>query len=109
MMRVLDYTLDQLKAEVLANRATLGYGYIDEKWAIMTSRFAEEEDDGKVKALRKLKPRGLGVGMARLERRLADLDMLGSKPKASEWFSRLVMYTNLQWEGIPAIYGLRES
>ena len=75
----------------------------------MISRFANEEDDGKVKALRRLKPRGLGVGMGRLERRLADLDMLGSKPKASEWFCRLVMYTDLQWEGIPQIYGLREA
>jgi hypothetical protein len=107
MMRVLDYTLDRLKIEVLAHGATLSYGYIDEKWAIMISRFADEEDDGKVKALRRLKPRGLGVGMARLKRRLADLDMLGSKPKASEWFSRLVMYTDARWNGIPEIHGLR--
>jgi hypothetical protein len=109
MMRVLDYTLDQLKDEVVAQGQALSYGYIDEKWAIMISRFAEEEDDGKVKALRRLKPRGLGVGMARLARRLADLDMLGSKPKASEWFRRLVMHTDAQWNDIPEIHGLREA
>ena len=86
-MRMLDYTLDQLKVELLANKGALAYGYIDEKWAIMISRFADEEDDGKVKALRKLK--------ARLERCLAELGMLGSKPEASEWVSRLVMCTNL--------------
>ena len=75
----------------------------------MTSRFGDEEDDGKVKALRRLKPRGLGVWMVRLKRRLADLDMLGSKPKASEWFYRLVMCTDAKWNDIPEIYSLREA
>jgi hypothetical protein len=48
MMCVLDLTIDQLKTEVLSNRAALGYGYNNEKWPIMVSRFADEEDDGKV-------------------------------------------------------------
>ena len=85
-MRVLGLSLAQLKTEVVAYLPTLCNGHIEKKWAIMISRFAVEGDDGKVAALRRLRPRGLVVGLLRLERRLAELDMLGTKPKASEWF-----------------------
>ena len=65
----------------------------------MNSGFAEEEDAQKLAALRRLGPRGLGVGFARLADRLADLEaLLGRAPKASEWFYRLVMYTQAKWE-----------
>ena len=91
-MRMLGLTLDQLKAKVVAYPLTLCNGHIENKWAIMMSRFDDEEEGGKVTALRSLRPRGLGVGLLRLERRLAG--MLGCKPKASECFQRLVMYTD---------------
>ena len=83
----LDYTLDQLKVELLANKGALAYSYIDNKWAIMISWFSnDEEDDGKVKTLRRLKHRGLGVWMARLECRLADLDILEVSLKRQNGF-----------------------
>ena len=83
----LDYTLDQLKVELLANKGALAYSYIDNKWAIMISWFSnDEEDDGKVETLRRLKHRGLGVWMARLECRLADLDILEVSLKRQNGF-----------------------
>ena len=66
----------------------------------MMDRFAEEEGDAKVSALRGLGLRGLGVGVGlnkRLNNRLDDLDGLGCAPKASEWFRKLVMYTDADW------------
>ena len=77
----------------------LGYGNIEEKWALMNSGFAEEEGGQKLAVLRRLGPRGLGVGLARLQDRLADLEgLLGRAPKASEWFRRLVYSTQAKWE-----------
>jgi hypothetical protein len=65
----------------------------------MNSGFAEEQGSQKLAALRRLGPRGLGVGLARLQDRLADLEvLLGRAPKASEWFSRLVYFTQAKWE-----------
>jgi hypothetical protein len=65
----------------------------------MNSGFAQEEGGQKLAALRSRGPRGLGVGLARLQDRLADLEaLLGRAPKASEWFYRLVMCTQAKWE-----------
>jgi mTERF domain-containing protein len=95
----LGYTDEEMRAAVIAHTTTLGYGLIEEKWALMMSRFTEEEGDQKLAALRSRGPRGLGVGLARLQDRLGDLEaLLGRAPKASEWFSRLVMYKPSKWE-----------
>ena len=95
----LGYTDEEKRAAVIAQAMVLGYGNIEQKWALMNSGFAEEEGDQKLAALRRLGPRGLGVGLARLQDRLADLEaLLGRAPKASEWFQRLVMYTQAKWE-----------
>ena len=69
----------------------------------MMNQFAEEEGDQKVAAFRRRGPRGLGVslhvyvGLGRLRGRLDDLDGLGCVPKASEWVSRVVLYTGERW------------
>jgi hypothetical protein len=95
----LGYTDEEMRAAVIAQPQALGYGNTEEKWALMNSGFAEEEGDQKLAALRRLGPRGLGVGLARLQDRLADLEaLLGRAPKASEWFSRLVKCTQASWE-----------
>jgi hypothetical protein len=95
----LGYTDEEMRAAVIAQPLALGYGNIEEKWALMNSGFAEEEDAQKLAALRSRGPRGLGVGLARLQDRLADLEvLLGQAPKASEWFQRLVMYKPSRWE-----------
>jgi mTERF domain-containing protein len=95
----LGYTDEELRAEVVALPHALSYGNIEEKWALMNSGFAEEEGGQKLAALRRLGPRGLGMGLARLQDRLADLQaLLGRAPKASEWFQRLVMYKPSRWE-----------
>jgi mTERF domain-containing protein len=95
----LGYTDEEMRAEVVALPHALSYGNIEEKWALMNSGFAEEEGGQKLAALRRLGPRGLGVGLARLQDRLADLGALfGRAPKASEWFSRLAMYKPSRWE-----------
>jgi hypothetical protein len=95
----LGWTDEEMRAAVIAHTTTLGYGLIEEKWALMNSGFAEEEGAQKLAALRRLGPRGLGVGLARLQDRLADLEaLLGRAPKASEWFQRLVKYKPSRWE-----------
>ena len=70
----------------------------------MLRRFAEKEGDAKINQLRRYGPPGLGVGLGRLRGRLDDLDGLGTDiscaPKASEWFSRIVMYTDKRWATI---------
>jgi hypothetical protein len=88
----------EFRNAVLVDVSALSAGYIEEKWALMMSEFAEEEGDRKLQALRSLGPRGLGVGLPRLQRRLADLkEALGSAPKASVWFKSLVKNTDAQW------------
>jgi mTERF domain-containing protein len=95
----LGYTDAEMRAAVIAQAMLLGHGNIEEKWALMNSGFAQEECGQKLAALRRLGPRGLGVGLARLQHRLGDLEaLLGRAPKASEWFQRLVMYTQAMWE-----------
>jgi hypothetical protein len=95
----LGYTDEEMRAAVIAQPQAFSYGNIEEKWALMNSGFAEEEGGQKLAALRRLGPRGLGVGLVRLQDRLADLEaLLGRAPKASEWFSRLVKYTQAKWE-----------
>jgi mTERF domain-containing protein len=99
----LGYTDEEMRAAVIAQAMLLGYGNIEEKWALMNSGFAEEEGGQKLAALRRLGPRGLGVGLARLAERLAELEaLLGRAPKASEWFQRLVMYKPSKWENVLA-------
>jgi hypothetical protein len=85
----MDMPDEELGAAVIAQSAVMSYGYIEEKWALMTSDFAEEEGNRKMQALRSLGPaRGFGAGLeTRLKPRLAALkEALGSAPKASEWF-----------------------
>jgi hypothetical protein len=95
----LGWTDEEMRAEVIVFPSLFSYGLIEEKWALMNSEFAEEEGDQKLAALRKLGLRGLGVGLARLQDRLADLEaLLGRAPKASVWFQRLVKCTPAQWE-----------
>jgi hypothetical protein len=95
----LGYTDEEMRAAVIAQPPALSYGLIEEKWALMNSGFAEDEGSQKLAALRRLGPRGLGVGLARLKDRLADVEaLLGRAPKASEWFNRLVMYKPSKWE-----------
>jgi hypothetical protein len=95
----LGWTDEEMRAEVVVDQRAFGVGHIEEKWALMNSGFAEEEGGQMLAALRRLGPRGLGVGFARLQDRLADLEaLLGRAPKASEWFTRLVMYTQAKWE-----------
>ena len=97
MQRMLDLTDEEMKQAVVSLPQALSYINLEEKWALMMDRFAEEEGDAKVSALRRLGPRGLGVGLERLKDRLDDLDGLGCAPKASEWFIRLVKYMNAKW------------
>ena len=95
----LGWTDEEMRAGVVAHPKALSYGNIEEKWALMNSGFAEEEGGQKLAALRRLGPRGLGVGLARLQDRLADLEaLLGRAPKASKWFYRLVYCTPSKWE-----------
>jgi hypothetical protein len=95
----LGYTDEEMWTAVISQPMMLGYGNIEEKYALMNSGFAQEEGAQKLAALRRLGLRGLGVGLARLQDRLADLEaLLGRAPKASEWFYRLVMYTQAKWE-----------
>jgi hypothetical protein len=73
-------------------------GYIEEKWALMMSEFTEEEGDQKLQALRSRGLRGLGVGLSRLKRWLAELkEALGSAPKASLWFRKMLCDTDATW------------
>ena len=97
MQRILGLTDVGMKELVVKDTRGFGVGHIEEKWELMIRRFAEEEGDAKVAALRRYGPRGLGVGLGRLRSRLDDLDCLGCAPKASEWFSRLVMSTDERW------------
>jgi hypothetical protein len=95
----LGYTDEEMRAEVIALPSLFNSGLIEEKWALMNSGFAEEGGAQKLAALRSRGPRGLGVGLPRLQDRLQDLEaLLGRAPKASEWFSRLVMHTQAKWE-----------
>jgi hypothetical protein len=71
---------------------------IEEKWALVMSEFAEEEGDQKLQALRSRGLRGLALGLPRLKRRLADLkEALGSAPRASVWFGKIVYDTDAKW------------
>jgi hypothetical protein len=86
----LGWTDEEMRAAVITQAMVLGYGNIEEKWALMNSGFAEEEGGQKLAALRRL-------GLARLQDRLADLGALfGRAPKASEWFSLLVKCTQAE-------------
>ena len=88
----------EFRDAVLVEASALGAGYIEGKWALVMSEFAEEEGDQKLQALRSRGLRGLAVGLPRLKRRLADLkEALGSAPKASVWFKSLVKNTDAQW------------
>ena len=83
---------------VLVDVSALSTGYVEEKWALMMSEFAEEEGDQKLQALRSRGLRGLVVGLPRLKRRLADLkEALGSAPRASVWFGKIVYDTDAKW------------
>jgi hypothetical protein len=88
---------------VFRDAGALDTGYIVEKWALTMSEFAKEEGDQKLQGLRSRGLRGLGVGLPRLRRRLADLkEVLGSAPKASVWFGKAVYDTDAKWaSGLP--------
>jgi hypothetical protein len=95
----LGYLDEEKGAAVISQPKALSYGLIEEKWTLMNSGFAEEEGGQKLAALRRLGPRGLGVGLARLQDRLADLEaLLGRASKASEWLHRLVKHKPSRWE-----------
>jgi hypothetical protein len=53
----LGLTDEEMRAEVVAFPSLFSYRHIEEKWALMMSRFAEEEGGQKQAALRKLGPR----------------------------------------------------
>ena len=100
--KLLALTDEGLKEAVLAQPSILGYGDIEAKWELVSSRFLPKEPgEPGGKSVGATLRDTFGVSLKRLETRVGELEAFqGEGPLAREWVSRIARRTDADWRAL---------